>query len=155
MKERQNSLNPFLPTQKYPNRHNPSQFMKLHKVKPKRKRTVKATQKKAKRIYTPSIWVTFTTQPKAVDSVQAWQTETLFTVMKLIMTALTNQNMTPAVPSLPIPVTSQKRPTYCAMCTVLGRLWPTFLPLTTSLPHPNWLDSEEEDWDGERQKEKE
>ena len=48
MEERQNSLNPFLPTQIYPNRLNPSPFVKLCKANPKRKRTVKAAPKKVK-----------------------------------------------------------------------------------------------------------
>ena len=58
------------------------------------------------------------------------------------------------VPNPPIPVTSQKRSTYYAMCTTLGRSCPTFFPSATSQPHSNGSDLEEEeeeeekDWDG-------
>ena len=109
--ERQNSINSFLPTQKHPNRSNPSS---LPRVVPKRKRTVKDIPKKVKRNYTPRNWVTFTTQPKAAEkSVQTQQTEAPFTVTKLVTATPTNPNtiaaMIPALPSPPIPVISQKR----------------------------------------------
>ena len=92
MEERQNSLNPFLSTQKYPNRPNPSPFTKLPKITLKRRRTVKATPRKVKRNYTPSQWVTFTTQPKTEESVQTQQIESLLTVVKLPTATATNPN---------------------------------------------------------------
>ena len=83
--------------------------------------------------------------------------EAPFTVMKLVMVALSNPDaiavMSPAVPNPPIPVTSQ-RFTYCVTCTALGRPYPTLFPWTISPPNPNWSDSKEY-WDGKRQKEKE
>ena len=74
-----------------------------------------------------------------------------------IKSAMATLAMVAAIPNPPLTVTSQ-RATYCAMCSSLSRPCPIFfLPApTVSLPQSNWLDTEEEeDWDGERQKEKE
>ena len=149
IKERQTNANPFNYNQSFPSRSNPSSFAKLPRATPKRKRTVKANPRKMRKNYTPSTWVTFNAQLKE-DSTR--QMETPFTITNLITAT---PAMFAATPNPPITVTSQIS-IYCVMCSALGRPCPTFFPPapTVSPPYSNWSDTGEEDWDGEKQRER-
>ena len=145
MKERWAIANPFNCYWSFPNRPNPSPFVKKPGVMPKRMRAIKGTPRKIRKNYTPRKLVTF-----KEDTLR--QMEALFAITNPVKAT---PAMFAATLNPPITVNSQ-RTNQCVMCSALGRPCPTFFPpaLTVSLPHSNWSDTESEDWDGEKQKEK-
>ena len=160
IEERQVIANPFS-DRSYPFRSNSSPFAKQPKATPVKKRTVVAKPRKVNvGYYTLAFqwnWIgqTFPTHPKAAKAmsqssrVLTQQMKALFTFTQPATTTATD----PVVPN-PLVTISSKTQHYCATCTPLIKQCPTTYP---TLLNPNWsnLEGQDEDWNGDRQKEKE